>query len=55
MSDLQLGMLSIPILLIVIFMRMSIGLAMLMVDIIGTGLIIGGPTVALAQLKNQVS
>ena len=54
MSNLELGIYSMPALLVLIFLRMPIGLAMLAVGMAGTSLALGGPTVVLAQLKGQV-
>lgn len=53
MSNLMLGMLSMPLLLTLIFLRMPIGLAMLVCGLGGTMLITGGETVVLAKLKNE--
>ncbi|EFL88803.1 TRAP transporter large permease [Ahrensia sp. R2A130] len=53
MENLTIGYLSLPVLLVLIFARMPIGLAMLVVGLGGTMLITGGPTVVLAKLKNE--
>jgi len=53
MENLTIGYLSIPVLLVLIFARMPIGLAMLLVGLGGTMLITGGPNVVLAKLKNE--
>ena len=53
MTNFELGVASIPVLLILIFARMPIGLAMLVVGLIGTALVTGGPNVVLAKLKNE--
>lgn len=53
MSDLQLGMVSLPILLILIFLRMPIGLAMLVVGLGGTAWVSGGSLIVLAKLKGE--
>ena len=53
MTDLQLGVASLPILLILIFLRMPIGLAMLVVGLGGTAWVTGGSVVVLAKLKSE--
>ena len=53
MSNLEIGMLSMPVLLLLIFMRMPIGLAMLVCGLGGTMMITGGSLVVLAKLKNE--
>ena len=53
MSDLQLGMMSMPVLLTLIFLRMPIGLAMLVVGLGGTAWVSGGSIVVLAKLKSE--
>lgn len=53
MTDLQMGMLSLPLLLILIFLRMPIGLAMLVVGLGGTAWVSGGSIVVLAKLKYE--
>ncbi|MEM8801066.1 MAG: TRAP transporter large permease [Pseudomonadota bacterium] len=53
MTNLELGMLSLPVLLGLIFMRMPIGLAMLLVGLGGTAWVTGGSLVVLAKLKNE--
>ena len=53
MSHLEIGLWSFPVLLALIFLRMPIGLAMLMVGFAGTSLITGGWTVVLARLKTE--
>jgi len=50
---LELGYLSFPILLILIFLRAPIGLAMMLCGIGGLYLAMGGPTVLLAKLKTE--
>jgi len=52
-TDLQIGMMSFPILLILIFLRMPIGLAMLVVGLGGTAWVTGGTLVVLAKLKTE--
>lgn len=53
MSNLEIGIISIPILLTLIFARMPIGLAMLIVGLGGTMWITGGSIVVLSKLKNE--
>ncbi len=53
MTDLQVGILSFPILLVIIFLRMPIGLAMLVVGLGGTAWVTGGTLVVLAKLKTE--
>jgi len=51
LSNLEIGIVSFPILLLLIFMRVPIGLAMLMCGIGGTWIIMGSPNAILARLK----
>ncbi|MEM7214540.1 MAG: TRAP transporter large permease [Pseudomonadota bacterium] len=53
MSGLEIGIYSMPVLLLLIFLRMPIGLAMLVVGLGGTMWITGGSLVVLAKLKNE--
>ncbi|UWQ18073.1 TRAP transporter large permease [Jannaschia sp. M317] len=53
MSDLTLGLLSFPALLILIFLRVPIGLAMFVTGFVGLYMVTGGNTVALSRLKNE--
>ncbi len=53
MTDLQIGIFSIPFLLFLIFLRMPIGLAMLVVGLGGTAWVTGGSLVVLAKLKTE--
>ncbi len=53
MSNLEIGIISLPLLLFLIFLRMPIGLAMLVCGIGGTMWITGGEIVVLAKLKNE--
>ncbi|QKV20083.1 TRAP transporter large permease [Oricola thermophila] len=53
MSMLELGYLSFPILLVLIFLRAPIGLAMMICGIGGLYLAMGGPTMVLAKLKTE--
>ena len=54
MSDLALGYLSFPVLLLLIFLRAPIGLAMLLCGIGGLWLATDGTTVFMARLKSEV-
>lgn len=54
MSDLALGYLSFPILLLMIFLRAPVGLAMLLCGIGGLWLATDGTTVFMARLKSEV-
>lgn len=53
MSNLEVGIYSIPVLLVLIFLRMPIGLAMIVCGLGGTMIITGGEIVVLAKLKNE--
>ena len=53
MSMLELGYLSFPVLLILIFLRAPIGLAMMLCGIGGLYLAMGGPNVVLSKLKSE--
>ena len=53
MTALELGYLSFPVLLVMIFLRAPIGLAMFLCGIGGLWLALGGPAVALAKLKSE--
>ncbi|WP_425416805.1 TRAP transporter large permease [Oricola indica] len=53
MSMLEMGYLSFPVLLVLIFLRAPIGLAMMLCGIGGLYLAMGGPTVFLAKLKTE--
>jgi len=53
LSGLEIGIYSMPVLLLLIFLRMPIGLAMLVCGLGGTMLLTGGETVVLAKLKNE--
>ncbi len=54
MSPLEIGLWSIPVLLLLIFVRMPIGLAMLLCGVVGTRLVTGNWIPILAQLKSLV-
>ena len=51
MSNLEIALLSFPILLVMIFARIPIGLAMLVCGFVGSWIVMGRPTPILAQLK----
>lgn len=53
MSNLELGIVSLPVLMALIFLRMPIGLAMLVCGLGGTALVTGGWLVVLARLKTE--
>jgi len=53
MSDLAVGLWSFPALLMLIFLRVPIGLAMFLTGLAGLMVVGGGPTVALARLKSE--
>ena len=53
MSNLEIGLLSFPALLALIFARVPIGLAMFLAGFIGLTIVNGSPNVALARLKNE--
>ncbi|MFP7571133.1 TRAP transporter large permease [Marivita sp. S2033] len=54
MSMLELGLWSFPVLLVLIFLRAPIGLAMMMCGMGGLWLALGSPDVVLAKLKSEV-
>ncbi|MEC7669451.1 MAG: TRAP transporter large permease subunit, partial [Pseudomonadota bacterium] len=53
MTNLELGYMSFPVLLLLIFLRAPIGLAMLMCGIGGLWMVIGTPNMFLAKLKTE--
>ena len=53
MENFDIGLLSFPVLLLLIFLRMPIGLAMFAVGFGGLDLVTGGTVVALAKLKSE--
>jgi C4-dicarboxylate transporter, DctM subunit len=53
LSNLELGLLSFPVLLVLIFLRIPIGLSMLLCGLGGTYLIFGSTTQILARLKGE--
>jgi len=52
-SNFELGVASLPILLLLLFLRMPIGLAMLVVGLAGTSIVTDGWTVVLSRLKTE--
>ncbi|RME18403.1 MAG: TRAP transporter large permease [Alphaproteobacteria bacterium] len=53
MSNIEIGLWSFPVLMLAIFLRVPIGLAMFLAGFLGLGLINDGFTVALAKLKSE--
>ena len=53
MSDIAIGAWSFPVLLLLIFLRVPIGLAMFLVGLVGLNMVTDGWTVALARLKHE--
>ncbi|MGU9962437.1 MAG: TRAP transporter large permease [Candidatus Puniceispirillales bacterium WSBS_2018_MAG_OTU23] len=53
MTDLAIGFASFPMLLILIFLRVPIGLAMFLTGAVGLVLITGNPNIVMAKLKNE--
>ncbi|MFT4959200.1 MAG: C4-dicarboxylate transporter DctM subunit [Paracoccaceae bacterium] len=53
MSTLEIGIASFPALMILIFLRVPIGLAMFLVGLIGLSIVTGSTNVAFARLKNE--
>ncbi|SHI31488.1 TRAP transporter large permease [Wenxinia saemankumensis] len=53
MSDLAIGLLSFPALLLAIFLRVPIGLAMFLAGFLGLWITQGAPTIPLAKLKSE--
>ncbi|MGE0502921.1 MAG: TRAP transporter large permease [Rhizobiaceae bacterium] len=53
MTNLEIGVWSFPVLLVLIFLRIPIGLAMLVCGLVGSWLVMGSPTPILAKLKNE--
>ena len=53
MSDLLIGLLSFPVLLVLIFLRVPIGLAMFLVGLVGLVLVTGDTSVPFARLKTE--
>ncbi len=53
MSDFQTGLLSFPVLMVLIFLRIPIGLAMFIVGLVGVAIVTGNPNMALIRLKSE--
>lgn len=53
MTNLEIGLVSFPALLILIFLRVPIGLAMFVTGAVGLGLVDGRPDIVLAKLKTE--
>jgi len=53
LTNLELGLLSFPVLLLMIFLRAPIGLAMMICGIGGLYMVTGGPNMVLAKLKSE--
>lgn len=53
MSTLEIGIASFPALMILIFLRVPIGLAMFLVGLVGLSIVTGSTNVAFARLKNE--
>ena len=53
MSDIAIGLLSFPALLVLIFLRVPIGLAMFLAGLVGMFMVTGGTTVPFARLKSE--
>jgi C4-dicarboxylate transporter, DctM subunit len=53
LSDFEIGLYSFPLLLVLIFLRMPIGLAMFAVGFLGLDMVTGGMLVALSKLKSE--
>ncbi|KAA2313601.1 TRAP transporter large permease [Pseudooceanicola sediminis] len=53
MTDFEVGLYSFPVLLVLIFLRMPIGLAMFAVGFVGLDMVTGGMLVALSKLKSE--
>ncbi|CAG1009976.1 MAG: TRAP transporter large permease [Rhizobiaceae bacterium] len=53
MTAFEIGLLSFPVLLVLIFLRLPIGLAMLICGLGGTWILMGGTAPVLAKLKNE--
>ncbi len=53
MSNLEIGLISFPILLVLIFLRIPIGLAMLVCGLVGTWVVTGNSAVILSKLKGE--
>jgi tripartite ATP-independent transporter DctM subunit len=53
LSNLELGFWSFPVLLVLIFLRLPIGLAMLLMGLVGTWIVFGNVNPILSKLKNE--
>ena len=53
MTNLEIGLWSFPLLLLLIFLRLPIGLAMLLCGLGGSWIVFGNVTPVLAKLKNE--
>ncbi len=53
MSALEIGILSVPSLMVLIFIRIPIGMSMFLVGLVGISLVTGGTNIALARLKSE--
>lgn len=53
MTNLEIGLTSFPVLLVMIFLRIPIGLSMFLVGLGGLYFVTGGPNMALAKLKSE--
>ena len=53
MTDFAIGLLSFPALLVMIFLRIPIGLAMFLAGVVGIVLVTGNPTIPLGRLKSE--
>tara|TARA_R110000868_G_scaffold69764_2_gene205076 strand:+ start:4763 stop:6085 length:1323 start_codon:yes stop_codon:yes gene_type:complete len=53
LTDFEVGLYSFPVLLVLIFLRMPIGLAMFAVGFVGLDMVTGGMLVALSKLKSE--
>jgi len=53
LSDITIGLLSFPALLVLIFLRVPIGLAMFLAGLIGLTIVSGDTTLAFARLKSE--
>ena len=54
MSNIEIGLWSFPLLMLAIFLRMPIGLAMFLAGFLGLGIVNHGFTIALAKMKTEV-
>jgi C4-dicarboxylate transporter DctM subunit len=54
LSNLEIGLYSFPILLILIFLRVPIGLAMFSTGFVGLSIVTGAPDIPLAKMKSEV-